>query len=120
MYATTVATRGQAAADRVSARAGHSEHQTGLAIDIVTPADPACDFEPCFADTAAGKWLARHAWRYGFVVRYQPGAEPVTGYRPEPWHLRYVGRALADELRESRAASLEEFFGVGGGNYAGS
>lgn len=120
VYAGVVAARGQAEADRVSARPGHSEHQTGLAVDMVTPADPGCDFEACFAGTAAGHWLARRAWRYGFVVRYQPGEEDVTGYAPEPWHLRYVGRALAAELRESGADSLEEFFDIPGGTYTGS
>lgn len=70
IHANVVATRGQVAADRVSARAGYSEHQTGLAVDLVTPGNPGCDFEACFADTAGGRWLAREAWRYGLVVRY--------------------------------------------------
>ena len=117
VHAGTVAARGRAAADRVSARPGHSEHQTGLAVDLVTPADPACDLEACFADTPGGRWLAEHAWRHGFVVRYQPGTTAVTGYSPEPWHLRYVGRALAAELRRTGVVTLEEFFGVEGGDY---
>lgn len=117
VYAGTVAARGRAEADRVSARPGHSEHQTGLAVDLVTPGDPACDLDPCFAHTPAGRWLARKAWRYGFVVRYRPGNEAVTGYRPEPWHLRYVGRPVAAELRRSGVATLEELFGVTGGDY---
>jgi len=120
VHASTVASRGQEAADRVSARAGHSEHQTGLAVDLVTPADPTCDFEACFADTAGGRWLEANAWRYGFVVRYQPGTTSVTGYEPEPWHLRYVGRELAAELRRTGVATLEEFFGIPGGDYPGS
>lgn len=120
VYADTVAVRGQAAADRVSARPGHSEHQTGLAVDLVTPADPACDFERCFARTPAGRWLAEHAWRYGFVVRYPTGSASVTGYEPEPWHLRYVGRPLAAELRRTGTATLEELFGVPGGDYRGA
>lgn len=118
VYESTVAARGSAAADRVSARPGHSEHQTGLAVDLVTPADAACHFERCFGDTPAGRWLAREAWRYGFIVRYPPGARAVTGYAPEPWHLRYVGRPLAAELRRQQVATLEEFFGVEGGGYA--
>jgi D-alanyl-D-alanine carboxypeptidase len=117
VYGGTVAARGQAAADRVSARPGHSEHQTGLAVDLITPASPGCDFDACFARTRGGRWLAEHAWRYGFVVRYQPGTTAVTGYAPEPWHLRYVGRALAAELRRTQVATLEEFFGVSGGDY---
>jgi D-alanyl-D-alanine carboxypeptidase len=117
VHAATVASRGPAEADRISARAGHSEHQTGLAIDLITPDDPACDFEPCFARTPAGRWLARNAWRWGFVVRYQPETTSVTGYAPEPWHLRYVGRPLALELRRTGTRTLEEFFGVPGGDY---
>ncbi len=117
VYSATVASRGAAAADRVSARAGYSEHQTGLAVDLVTPASPACDFEPCFAHTPAGRWLARHAWRHGFVVRYRRADTATTGYDPEPWHLRYVGRALAGELRRTGVTTLEELFGVSGGGY---
>lgn len=117
VHAATVAARGQEAADRVSARAGHSEHQTGLAVDLVTPADPRCDFEACFADTPGGQWLEANAWRNGFVVRYQPGTTAVTGYQPEPWHLRYVGKALAAELRRTGVTTLEEFFGIPGGDY---
>ncbi|GAB2459726.1 hypothetical protein GCM10027062_44220 [Nocardioides hungaricus] len=117
VYAGTVVERGQAAADRVSARPGYSEHQTGLAVDLVTPASPACDFDACFAGTPGGRWLARNAWRYGFVLRYPAGSAAVTGYDPEPWHLRYVGCALAAELRRSEVATLEELFGIPGGDY---
>ena len=90
VHAATAAARGQAGADLVSARAGYSEHQTGLAVDLITPADPGCDFDACFAHTPGGRWLAHNAWRFGFVVRYQPATTAVTGYAPEPWHLRYV------------------------------
>ena len=117
VHAATAAARGDAEADLLSARAGYSEHQTGLAVDLVTPADPACDFEACFARTPGGRWLARTAWRFGFVVRYQPATTAVTGYAPEPWHLRYVGRPLAAELHRTGIATLEEFFGVPGGDY---
>jgi D-alanyl-D-alanine carboxypeptidase len=120
VHAGAVAARGQAAADRVSARAGYSEHQTGLAVDLVTPASPACDFDAWFADTAGGRWLASNAWRHGFILRYQPANEAVTGYTSEPWHLRYVGRALAAELHDTGVTTLEEFFGVRGGDYPGS
>ena len=117
VYAGTVAARGRAVADRVSARPGHSEHQTGLAVDLVTPASPACHFDACFGETPGGQWLAANSWRYGFIVRYQPGSTRLTGYAPEPWHLRYVGRRLALELRRTGTATLEEFFGVTGGGY---
>ncbi len=118
VHAQTAAARGQAVADTVSARAGYSEHQTGLAVDLVTPADPGCDFEACFARTPGGRWLARSSWRFGFVVRYQPATTAVTGYAPEPWHLRYVGHGLAAALHHDGVATLEEFFGIAGGDYA--
>jgi D-alanyl-D-alanine carboxypeptidase len=89
-------------------------------VDLITPDDPACDFEACFARTPGGQWLARSAWRFGFVVRYQPATTAVTGYAPEPWHLRYAGRELAAELHRTGIATLEEFFGVPGGDYPNS
>lgn len=112
-----VAASGAAEADRVSARPGHSEHQTGLAVDLVTPDDSSCDLDACFAETPAGRWLAANAWRYGFVIRYQAAVTAITGYAPEPWHLRYVGRPLAAELRRTGTATLEQFFGIPGGPY---
>ena len=120
VHAATAVARGDAEADLVSARAGYSEHQTGLAVDLITPADPACDFDACFARTPGGRWLARTVWRFGFVVRYQPASTAVTGYAPEPWHLRYVGRELSAELHRTGIATLEEFFGVPGGDYPNS
>ena len=117
MHAETAAVRGATEADTVSARAGYSEHQTGLAVDLITPDDPGCDFRPCFAHSPAGRWLATHAWRWGFIVRYQPATTAITGYQPEPWHLRYVGGPLAAELKREGVATLEQFFGVPGGDY---
>jgi D-alanyl-D-alanine carboxypeptidase len=109
-----VSGEGDAAADRVSARPGYSEHQTGLAVDLITPARPGCDFKPCFARTPAGRWLARNAWRHGFIVRYTPGNEAVTGYQPEPWHIRYVGRPLAAAMRAADVTTLEQVFHISG------
>ena len=112
-----VESKGSSAADRVSARPGYSEHQTGLAVDLVTPAHSGCDLEACFASTRAGRWLARQAWRYGFIVRYTPGNRAITGYSPEPWHIRYVGRPLAAAMRKAGVATLEQVFGIKGGDY---
>jgi D-alanyl-D-alanine carboxypeptidase len=117
VHAGTVAARGRAAADRISARPGHSEHQTGLAVDLITPADPGCDFEQCFGRTPGGRWLRAHSWQYGFVVRYTAGNEAITGYAPEPWHLRYVGRPLAAAMQDAGVDTLEEVFGIRGGDY---
>ena len=101
---------GAARADRFSARAGHSEHQTGWAADVQSSA--ACELKECFADEPAGRWLAEHAHEHGFIVRYPEGAEGVTGYRHEPWHLRYVGVELATAMREQGVATLEQMLGL--------
>lgn len=111
LYSGYVARHGQAEADTTSARPGHSEHQTGLAIDV-SGTGGACRLATCFGDTAAGRWLAEHAWQHGFVVRYPQGLEHVTGYEWEPWHLRYVGVEVSTAMHESGAATLEEHFGL--------
>lgn len=98
-YAGWVQQHGRTGADRISARPGHSEHQTGLAMDVGA-ADGACTLEQCFGDTPEGAWVAQNADAHGWIVRYPAGAEDVTGYSPEPWHLRYVGTpAAADVVR---------------------
>ena len=100
---------GYAAADRYSARAGYSEHQTGLAYDLTDRSGNLLE------DKTATDWLNNNAYKYGFVVRYQPGKESVTGYMPEAWHIRYIGKE-AKEVYES-GKSLEEYFGFDGGDY---
>lgn len=111
VYNNWVAKLGQAGADLTSARPGHSEHQTGLAMDIsAVPAS--CALQACFADTAQGQWLAARAYEWGFVLRYPRDKTPVTGYEFEPWHYRYVGAALATEMHNTGIVTLEEFFGL--------
>jgi len=88
--------------DKVSARPGHSEHQTGLAVDIN-------ELEQTFENTLPGKWLAANAQRYGFILRYPKGKEKITGYDYEPWHFRYIGKELADAVYES-ALTYDEFY----------
>ena len=100
---------GHAAADRYSARAGYSEHQTGLAYDLTDRSGNLLE------DKTATDWLNNNAYKYGFVVRYQPGKESVTGYMPEAWHIRYIGKE-AKEVYES-GKSLEEYFDFDGGDY---
>jgi D-alanyl-D-alanine carboxypeptidase len=98
-YAGWVQKHGKSGADRISARPGYSEHQTGLAMDVGA-ASGACTLQECFGDTPEGSWVAEHAAEHGWIVRYPAGAEDITGYSPEPWHLRYVGtRAAADVVR---------------------
>lgn len=110
LYTSYVMSDGQANADTYSARAGHSEHQTGLAIDVGNGSGQ-CDLEICFANTAGGKWVAANAHTYGFIIRYLDGKTSNTGYQYEPWHLRYVGVDLANELYASKQ-TMEEFFGL--------
>jgi D-alanyl-D-alanine carboxypeptidase len=114
LYDGYVASAGQAAADQESARPGYSEHQTGLAVDIRTQSNT-CSLEACFGTTPEGEWLAANAYKYGFLLRYPAGKEAVTGYEYEPWHFRYIGTGLSQEMHKQNIQTLEEFFGVTGG-----
>ncbi len=98
---------GAAAADRYSARPGHSEHQSGLAIDVNSGSTAA--YETTYKKV--GEWLKEHCFEYGFIIRYPEGKESITGYKSEPWHIRYVGTDLALLLKES-GQTLEEYFGI--------
>lgn len=102
---------GYDAAVKFSAIPGTSEHQTGLAIDV-SGEDGKCAVSSCFADTKEAKWLSKHSAEYGFIVRYPKGKENITGYKYEPWHIRYIGpAAMAMEIRD-RGITLEEFLDV--------
>lgn len=85
---------------------GASEHQVGLAVDIIS--DTYSSLDEGFADTPAGKWLAEHSWEYGFILRYPLGKEEITGIQYEPWHFRYVGVDAAKIIVED-GITLEEF-----------
>lgn len=85
---------------------GTSEHQTGLAADIVTPTYQMLDAG--FADTPAGQWLSEHAAEYGFVLRYPQDKQEVTGIIYESWHYRFVGKTHAKLMKES-GLCLEEY-----------
>ena len=104
LYENYVARDGQAAADRYSARPGHSEHQSGLAFDVG-------DIDYDFGKTARGKWLAAHCAEFGFILRYPQGKESITGYMYEPWHIRYVGINAAKTIMNN-SLTLEEYLGV--------
>ncbi|MFJ6678142.1 D-alanyl-D-alanine carboxypeptidase family protein [Microbacterium sp. NPDC091382] len=110
-YKRYVAMRGEAAADLRSARPGHSEHQTGLAVDVVA-CDSGCGDHDGFGGTPQSDWIAENAWRYGFIVRYEEGQTGITGYSAEPWHLRFIGRELAAAYNDGDFRTLEEFFGL--------
>jgi D-alanyl-D-alanine carboxypeptidase len=110
LFNSYAARDGVEAASKYSARAGTSEHQTGLALDVTTPSRK-CYLDICFAETPEGKWLRQNAHKYGFHLRYQKGKEAITGYQFEPWHFRYVGDDLAKKLYDS-GQTMEEFFGI--------
>jgi D-alanyl-D-alanine carboxypeptidase len=110
-YASEVNAYGQATADSESARPGYSEHQTGLAMDL-EDAGQKCEVQDCFGSLPEGKWAATNAYKYGFIMRYPPNKEEITGYRYESWHFRYVGVALATELHKDHIETLEQFFGL--------
>jgi D-alanyl-D-alanine carboxypeptidase len=114
VYGGYVSSVGQTAADQQSARPGYSEHQTGFAVDIAA-ANNVCTLDACFANTPEGKWLAANAYQYGFLLRYPQDKEAITGYEYEPWHFRYIGDYLSQELHKQNVETLEEFFNVSGG-----
>ena len=95
--------------DTFSAKPGYSEHQTGLTFDLIDTSGN------LVTEPGPSKWLLKNAAKYGFVVRYQEGKEKVTGYMPESWHLRYIGKE-AQDIADS-GLSLEEYYGFTGGDY---
>ncbi|SMP51038.1 M15 family metallopeptidase [Anoxynatronum buryatiense] len=107
LFNTRARERGEAVANRSTARPGESEHQTGLAADITSPSVRR-QLTTRFGETPEGKWLQENAHHYGFVLRYPAGKEEITGYIYEPWHFRYVGHGLATRLYESGLTMEEE------------
>lgn len=102
LYNNKLRTTGKTNADNYSARPGHSEHQTGLAVDISST-------KTSFEYTAEFKWLQKHAHEYGFILRYPKGKEWITGYSYEPWHYRFVGADAAKIIYEE-GITYEEFY----------
>ena len=90
--------------DSYSARPGTSDHHTGLTVDFY-------DVEITFENTKAFKYLKENAYKFGFIMRYLPGAEDITGYSYEPWHWRFVGQEAAYEIY-TRGITLEEYMGL--------
>ena len=104
LYQRYVDKDGKEEADRYSARPGHSEHQTGLAFDLNS-------IDVSFADTKEGKWILRNCYKYGFIIRYPADKEDITGYKWEPWHIRYLGKETAQSVYDS-GLCLEEYLGI--------
>lgn len=109
LYENYVYWYGYAYAEEYSAHPGHSEHQSGLAMDINQ--DGTWTLDETFENTAEGKWLAEHCHEYGYILRYMKGKTGVTGYIYEPWHFRYIGVEAAKKVAES-GLTLEEYFGI--------
>jgi D-alanyl-D-alanine carboxypeptidase len=103
LYNKYAASDGSEAADTYSARAGYSEHQTGLTVDLNTITD-------AFGDTAEGQWVKEHAHEYGFIIRYTEENTDVTLYKYEPWHIRYIGIEAATRMHDEGIASFEEYW----------
>lgn len=106
LYNNYVTKDGVELADTYSARAGHSEHQSGLAFDVNIINDT-------FANTPEAKWLNENCYKYGFILRYPKGKTNETGYKYEPWHFRYVGQELATKLyNNGNWITMEDYFGI--------
>lgn len=102
LYNSYVSRDGKSKADTYSARAGTSEHQTGLATDINS-------ISTSFETTQTYQWLSKNAYKYGFILRYPKGKEHITGYMYEPWHYRYVGSSVAKIIYEKNI-TYEEYY----------
>ena len=100
-----VTTDGKEKADTYSARPGHSEHQTGLAVDVYNGNDDYNNFE----NTKEYKWMQKNAHKYGFILRYPKHKEKETTYQYESWHYRYVGEKIATYIKEHNI-SFEEYY----------
>lgn len=110
IYQRNVSLRGKKATDALSAKPGSSEHQTGLTIDV-SAASVSCLLTGRLAQTKEGKWLAKNAHKYGYIIRYPKGKSKITGYSYEPWHIRFVGVTIATYLYKNKL-TLEEYYGV--------
>ena len=108
IYDYRVSTWGERKADETAARPGHSEHQTGLVIDMTSKTEPLAD---SFTDSKAYEWLKENAYKYGFILRYPKGKSDITGYKFEPWHYRYVGTELSYKLKD-QTTTLEEYLNI--------
>jgi zinc D-Ala-D-Ala carboxypeptidase len=107
-YNTDVARYGKKVAETLAAHPGYSEHQTGLAADVSTTA-LGCKITN-FGSSKASSWIVKNAYQYGFIVRYPIGETATTGYQYEPWHLRFVGVALATQMKMENITVLEKFW----------
>lgn len=108
IYEANIEAKGEKTTNQVSAKPGTSEHQTGLVMDV-SAYSVGCELEQNFGSSAEGIWLAENSYKYGFIIRYGKEKENITGYTYEPWHIRYVGKNLAEYLYKNDLA-LEEYY----------
>lgn len=107
LYNSRVVNEGQEEADRYTAKPGQSEHQTGLALDILS--EDYQDMDDNFDSTEAYAWLKENCYKYGFILRYMKGKENITGFLYEPWHYRYIGNSeVAKEIMD-RNLTFEQY-----------
>lgn len=105
LYNNYVNQHGEEEANTFSAKPGFSEHQTGLTFDLK-------DFnDQLVEDPITSQWIKDNCAKYGFIVRYPEGKEDITGYIYEPWHLRYVGEEVANQIMNNNT-TLEQYLGV--------
>lgn len=104
IYNNYVKQSGKEKAETFSARPGHSEHQTGYAMDLNI-------IDSSFEGTKEAIWIEKNCYKYGFIIRYPKGKESITGYKYEPWHLRYLGKDIAKKVYSS-GLTLEEYLGI--------
>lgn len=110
-YNNRVKQHGEAIASKWTAKAGQSEHQSGLAFDVGESSRQDQWARKTFHDTEAAKWLKENSHKHGFIIRYPKGKEHITGFNHESWHLRYVGIDHAKEIYK-RDITLEEYLGI--------
>lgn len=106
LYGTYVKRYGEEEADTIAARPGHSEHQTGLTVDMASTSNGGLSK---FGDSLEYQWMLKNAHKYGWILRYPPGKEQITGYSAEPWHWRYVGVELATKIYNSKL-TFDEYY----------
>ena len=97
--------KGENYALKCSAKAGHSEHQTGLSVDVMGSNNDYDQFEK----SKEFDWMKNNSYKYGFILRYPKGKEYITGFKYEPWHYRYVGKDIASIIY-TEGITLEEYY----------
>ena len=110
LFANYAAMHGEAQANTFSARAGQSEHQTGLAFDVGDAYHSGYNLQTSIDQFPGVQWMMKHCAEYGFILRYPEGKQNITGYQYEPWHFRYVGVEAAKDIMAS-GLTLEEYLG---------